>query len=63
MALSAGLRLVRWARRPAVTAEDRRFSAQRRRRAKLRELARDEWVQEQRNRDVAKYLYRVRPMI
>ncbi|TSI17642.1 hypothetical protein [Brevibacterium aurantiacum] len=64
MALNTGLKLIQWARRPTAAAKDRKQVTLRdRRRAQLRRHARDERVKEQRERDVAKYLYYVRPMI
>lgn len=63
VALNAGLKLIQWARRPTVTTKDRKQAARDRRHAQLRNLARDERVKEQREREVAKYLYYVRPMI
>lgn len=63
VALSAGLKLIQWARRPAVSSKDRKQVAQDRRDAQFRRLARDQWVTEQREREVARYLYHVRPMI
>lgn len=64
VALNAGLKLIQWARRPAAAAKNRNEVTRRdRRQAQLRRLARDERVKEQREREVAKYLYYVRPMI
>ncbi|WP_350271306.1 hypothetical protein AAFP32_07650 [Brevibacterium sp. CBA3109] len=63
MALSAGLKLIQWARRPAVTTRDREQVVRNRRHAQFRRLSRDERVKEQREREIAKYLYQVRPMI
>lgn len=63
VALSAGLKLIQWARRPAVTAKDPDQVALDRRNAQFRRLARDERVKEQREREVTRYLYQVRPMI
>ncbi|WP_193072081.1 MULTISPECIES: hypothetical protein [unclassified Brevibacterium] len=63
IALSTGLKLIQWARRPTTTTEDRLQAARERRNAQIRQLAREERVKEQRERDVAKYLYYVRPMI
>lgn len=63
IALSAGLKLIQWARRPSPTTKDRVQAARERRNARFRQLARDERVKEQREREVANYLYYVRPMI
>lgn len=63
VALSAGLKLIQWARRPAVSSKDRKQVALDRRDAQFRRLARDQWVTEQREREIARYLYHVRPMI
>lgn len=63
IALSTGLKLIQWARRPRAATKDRVLAARERRNAQFRQLARDERVKEQREREVAKYLYYVRPMI
>ncbi|MBM6589890.1 hypothetical protein [Brevibacterium sp. RIT 803] len=64
MALNTGLKLIQWARRPTAAPKDRKQATHRdRRQAQLHRLARDEQVKEQREREVAKYLYYVRPMI
>ena len=58
-ALTTGMKLIRWARRPAPTAETRRLKAARRQQARLREQR----VREQRERDIVRYLSQVRPFI
>ncbi|MDN5806125.1 MAG: hypothetical protein L0I80_07570 [Brevibacterium sp.] len=63
VALSAGLKLINWARRSVVPAKDRNQVALNRRNAQFRRLARDQRVAEQREREIARYLYEVRPMI
>ena len=62
-ALSAGMKLIRWARRPAPTPETRRMQATRRQQARLREHAREQRVRELRERDIVRYLSQVRPFI
>ena len=62
-ALTTGMKLIRWARRPAPTAETRRLKAARREQARLREHAREQRVREQRERDIVRYLSQVRPYI
>ncbi|WCE41894.1 hypothetical protein PGC08_09625 [Brevibacterium sp. BDJS002] len=63
IALTAGLKLIQWARRPPDTTKDHDRIALERRNARFRRLARDERLQEQREREVTRYLYLVRPMI
>lgn len=60
-ALSTGMKLIRWARRPAT--EVRRQKAARRYDARLRAHARDQRIRQMRDRDVARYLREVRPFI
>ena len=62
-ALSTGMKLIRWARRPAPTAETRRLKAARRQQARLREHAREQRARELRERDIVRYLSQVRPYI
>lgn len=62
-ALSTGMKLIRWARRPATTAEDRRQKMARRRDARLRAYARDERIRQMRERDIIRYLSQVRPFV
>ena len=62
-ALTTGMKLIRWARRPAPTAETRRRKAARRQQARLREHAREQRVRELRERDIVRYLSQVRPFI
>lgn len=63
LALSTGVKLIRWARRPAATSETRRLKADRRRQNRLRAHARDQRVRELRERDIVRYLSQVRPFI
>lgn len=62
-ALSTGMKLIRWARRPATTAEDRRRKSERKREARLRAYARDQRIRELRERDIVRYLSQVRPYV
>ncbi|GGC25252.1 MULTISPECIES: hypothetical protein [Brevibacterium] len=62
-ALSTGMKLIRWARRPAPTPESRRLKVARRQQARLREHAREQRVRELRERDIVRYLSQVRPFI
>lgn len=62
-ALSTGMKLIRWARRPATSTEVRRQKAARRYDARLRAYARDQRIRELRDRDVVRYLSEVRPFI
>ncbi|MGO3024224.1 MAG: hypothetical protein ACTIIH_13455 [Brevibacterium sp.] len=62
-ALSTGMKLIRWARRPAPTPETRRMQATRRQQARLREHAREQRVRELRERDILRYLSQVRPFV
>ncbi|WP_434595170.1 hypothetical protein [Brevibacterium sp. 1718] len=62
-ALSTGMKLIRWARRPAPTPESRRLKVALRQQARLREHAREQRVRELRERDIVRYLSQVRPFI
>lgn len=62
-ALNTGMKLIRWARRPATGTEARRRKAALRRDARLRAHARDQRIREMRDRDVVRYLSEVRPFI
>jgi transposase len=62
-ALSTGVKLIRWARRPATTADDRRRKSERRREAQLRAYQRDQRLRELRERDIVRYLSQVRPYV
>ena len=62
-ALSAGMRLIRWARRPAREAETRQQKAARKQQARLRAYAASQRAQELRERDIVRYLSQVRPYI
>lgn len=57
------MKLIRWARRPAPSTEDRRQKAARRQQSRLREHAREQRVRELRERDIVRYLSQVRPYI
>ncbi|WP_137825281.1 hypothetical protein [Brevibacterium sp. 2SA] len=60
VALSAGLRLVRWARRPHTAVTQRDVD---RRIAEVSSLAAREELARRRERDVARYLWHVRPFV
>jgi hypothetical protein len=62
-ALSTGMKLIRWARRPGPTTETRRRKSAARQQARLREYAREQRVRELRERDIVRYLSQVRPYI
>ena len=62
-ALSTGMKLIRWARRPATSTEVRRQKAARRYDARLRAYERDQRIRDLRDRDVVRYLSEVRPFI
>ncbi len=57
------MKLIRWARRPATSAESRRQKTARRQEARLRAFRRDQLISEQRDRDLVRYLSQVRPFI
>ncbi|MGC3022379.1 MULTISPECIES: hypothetical protein [unclassified Brevibacterium] len=62
-ALSTGMKLIRWARRPAVTAETRAERSARKQAARLKAHARDQRIRELRERDIVRYLSQVKPYI
>lgn len=63
LALSTGLRLIQWARRPATASEARSHVLVQRREARLRSRVRQNSLAEQRERDVVRYLSHVRPFV
>lgn len=62
-ALSAGMSLIRWARRPVREAETREKKAVRKQQARLRAYAASQRALELRERDIVRYLSQVRPYI
>ncbi len=63
VALSAGLRLVRWARRPHVASAAVTQRDVDRRIAEVSSLAAREELARRRERDIARYLWHVRPFV
>lgn len=63
IALSAGLRLVRWARRPESASSAQARTALNRRVAEVSGLARREALADRRQRDVDRFLSQVRPIL
>lgn len=63
IALSAGPRLVRWARRPETAASAQTRTALNRRVAEVSGLARREALADRRQRDVDRFLSQVRPIL
>lgn len=57
------MKLIRWARRPAVTAETRAERSARKQAARLKAHARDQRIRELRERDIVRYLSQVKPYI
>lgn len=63
LALSTGLRLIRWARRPQTRGWERTQTATNRRIAEVNRLARLEALAERRDRDRDLYFSQVRPFV
>ncbi|UVI37724.1 hypothetical protein [Brevibacterium spongiae] len=62
-ALSTGMKLIRWARRPATITKTREQKTARRRAARLQAHAAEQRARELRERDILRYLSQVRPFI